>query len=168
MERYNNPMRYYPAVEMFAWVGRLLKKNRETLSEEEMQKDADKWYEGWLKEFSLNDLQGSLSLLNRDSISEYCEHLKEMICFCEERKLKICVVIPPVYKTLRIKFDKRAYDTLFSSIINVAIQGNVKVLDYFFESDFTNRKDLFLNSFFLNKKGAQLFTKRVLSDLSLI
>ena len=168
MERYNNPMRYYPAVEMFAWVGRLLKKNRDTLSEEEMQKDAEKWYDGWLKEFSLNDLQGPLSLLNKDSISEYCDHLKEMIRFCEERELNFYIVIPPVYKTLRIKFSQQAYNTLFSSILNVASQGNVKVLDYFLESDFTNRKDLFLNSFFLNKKGAQLFTKRVLSDLSLI
>lgn len=168
MEKYNNPMRYYPVVEIFASIRRLFKRKNATMTSQEMLADANKWYSGWLKEFSIVNLDGELSLINKDSISEYCDYLQEMISFCEERYINLYIVIPPVYKTLRDKFDDNARDILFSSILKVAQSRGVRVLDYFSNSEFSDNKDNFRNSFFLNKNGARVFTKRVLEDIQIL
>lgn len=168
MEIYNNPLRYYPIAELFAIIVRLFKKKEIILSEKQMEIDAKIWYNNWLKEFSINSFSEGLSLLNKDSISEYCVYINEIIDFCEERNLSIYVVIPPVYKTLRDKFDEQACFTLFSDIYNVAQNRNVKILDYFKQSEFSANKVLFKNSFLMNKEGAKVFTQKVLEDLQVI
>ena len=138
------------------------------LSEEQLLSDANSVFDSWMSEFSLRDFEAPLSGLNKDSIKEAGRLLNETIAFCKARNIAPAIIIPPVYHTLADKFTEKGNQILFDSILNQVVDKNIPVLDYFRDKEFCEDKRLFRNSFLLNKTGARLFTKRVLTDLNLI
>jgi hypothetical protein len=137
------------------------------MSLEELEKDADKWINGWKRQFSIQYLDAPISEKNKDAIAYNAKLLEEMISFCLERNLKPVIVMPPVTKALNSKFTEKFCELYIYSVIRDANKKEVPFLNYFFDDRFSDNK-LFFNSFFLNIKGRRLFTETVLRDLRII
>lgn len=169
----NRPIKYYPLYEILKDCGRLivapLKRDKlRILSEKEMIEDSERWMKGWLLEFSISDFDNPLLLINQDATNDAISILNRILDFCEPRNIKPVFVIPPMYHTLSEKFNKNAREQLFGKIMRKMEERDVRFLNYMDDPDFSHIPELFKNSFYLNKKGAKLFTRKVLADISLI
>ena len=147
------------------WV--IKSKNRQ-MNEEQMDADAHRWINSWLKEFSLKDFDTPLSLYNQDAIEDAASILNEMIAFCKSHGIRPVIVIPPVYHTLGEMFSQKARAMVIDSLIEKVDDKGVWYHNYMDDADFTNDVLLFQNSYLMNREGAKLFTQRVLKDINLI
>lgn len=145
-----------------------VKPKSKIMSEEQMVADAENWLKNWMKEFSLKDFKTPLSLYNQDAIEDAANILNETISFCKERNIRPCLLIPPVYHTLGEKFTSEIREVIINSLIEKIEDKSVWFHNYMDDADFTNDRNLFQNSYLMNKKGAQAFTKKVLKDLKII
>lgn len=134
----------------------------------QLENDAANRIESWKKEFSLRNLSDALSSTNQNSIDFNNDLLCEIVDFCTERSLTPIVIIPPVTRQLSeaIPADFRQ-KTLYAMLKKAQDEKGLKVLDYFDDERFTDYS-LYFNSFLLNAKGRELFTKQVLNDLGLL
>ncbi len=165
-----NPLRYYPLYMMLRDIKGVLFSKRTTpiLSELQMEKDAQRWMDNWQKEFSVRSFSDPLSLINQDSVEDAAKIVNEIISFCNERNIQPVMLIPPVYHTLGEKFTTEARKVIIDSLLDKITNKTVWFHNYMDDPDFTNDNTLFQNSFLMNKKGAKLFTRRVLNDLNII
>ena len=163
------PLRYYPLfqiindIKMFIW-----KKKQRVLSEKEMEINAEIMLNSWMREFSITDFSYPLSMVNCDGIEDAAIILNEIIIFCKERNITPVILIPPVYRTLGKLLTPSIRELIIDSLIEKIKDRNVWFHNYMDDSDFSNDISLFRNSFLMNKKGARLFTIRVLRDLKII
>lgn len=167
------PVKYYPAYEILKDLGHYLStcvKSRRSvvLTENQMLQDAEKWMYGWKKEFSINTFDDPLSLVNQDAISDAIEILNRVASFCVERNIKPVVVVPPVYHTLGKLITDNMRQQLIETVLSRINNKDVKIFNYLDDADFSDRRDLFENAFFLNRKGARKFTHKVLNDIGII
>lgn len=161
-----HPYMYYPLYHIIKDVVHLLKREKITVrSEEWMKKDADKWMQSWMFEFSINAFSDPLSLKNKDGIDDAAYILNKMITFCREHSIRPVLVIPPIYHTLSQKFTPEVRRVIIDSLIDKIIDKEVPYLNYMDDVEFTNDETLFQNSFLMSKKGSVLFTKRLLNDI---
>jgi hypothetical protein len=168
-DKITNPIMHYPWYGIFVDLWHLcFKGNAKSMKEEEMAKDALNRINGWLKEFAMEDFNTPLSLWNKDNISSALEHVQNIIVFCRERNITAVLTVPPVYKTLSDKFSKEAKDLLFGGFEGIAKKNGVTFINYMTDSQFMNERTLFRDSYLMNKNGARIFTKRILTDLKLI
>jgi len=138
-----------------------------SMDEENLEKDAGKWINGWKQQFSITDMNAPVSEQNRDCIAYNTNLLTEMISFCLERNLKPVIVLPPTTKALSSKFSESFRESYIYSIIRNANTHQVPFLNYLDDARFSDN-ELFFNSFFLNAKGRKVFTQTVLSDLKIV
>lgn len=138
-----------------------------SMSPEEIEKDAVKWINGWKRQFSISELDAPVSEHNRDCIDYNTNLLTEMISFCLERSLKPVIVLPPTTKALSSKLSESFCESYIYSIIRNANTHQVPFLNYLVDARFSDN-ELFFNSFFLNAKGREVFTQTVLSDLKIV
>lgn len=165
----NRPLFYYPLYSLAQDVVRLFKRNKvKSLSEDEMGKDAVRWMNGWLSEFSIDNIEEPLSLKNQDGIEDAAIILNDIIVFCKERNIVPIMVIPPMYHTLSEKFTPELRSTLIDSLLSKIEDKSIPFLNYMDDADYSNNLSLFRNSLCLNKKGAKHFTRRVLTDIGVI
>lgn len=129
--------------------------------------DAKRWIQLWKKEFNILDLDSELSPENKEGMEHRIALLHEMIEFCLERDLKPVIVNPPVHPELNKYFSSDFKQHYIFQFVEQANTSNVPFFDYMDSADFTD-DSLFTNSFFLSKKGAMLFTAKVLGKLNLI
>lgn len=164
-----SPLSVYPLFGLFMDIKHLIIKNKTVISmnEAELERDAEIWYNSWLKEFSIEDFSAPLSLHNRDGIEDAASIINEMIKFCKERNIRPVMVIPPIYHSLAVKFTTKVRAVIIDSLLEQIEDKNVYYHNYMDDSDFTNDTSLFQNSFLMNSKGAKLFTRRVLFDIGL-
>lgn len=141
------------------------RKNDRVLTEIEMEKDAENWISNWMNEFSVKDFSYPLSLYNQDSINDAANYLNMIIKRCKDHNMRPIVLIPPVYHTLGEKFTPDIREVVIESLINKIEDSNIWFHNYMDDMDFTNERSYFANSFLMNKQGAKLFTKRLLSDI---
>ena len=134
------------------------------MSEEQLQKDADKWMSGWKKQFSIDDFEAPLTEENQKGRTYRISVMQDLIDFCRERGYMPVYVIPPVTKYLANRFTSRFRDIYIYQYLK-QVNRNIPLLDYFDNKELMD-KDLFFNSFFFNQKGAKQFTERVLKDLN--
>lgn len=137
------------------------------LSEAEMVIDAKIRMDNWMKEFSIYSFSNSLSMINVDSINEAARIVNDIIRFCKERNLTPYLLIPPVYHSLGSLFTPDVKAQVIDQLVNKIEDKSVWFHNYMDDHEFRGRNDLFRDSFLLNRKGAKLFTKRVLTDLNL-
>lgn len=169
LRRLHNPLFGFPLIYLFVEIFKIFTKlHHPKLTEERAYNDAKKWMGNWMKEFSISDFSYPLSLVNRDSIEDATTILNGIISFCRERNIRPAVLIPPVYHALGEMFTKEIRHLLIESLINGIEDKSVWYNNYMDDPSFTNDISLFQNSFLMNKKGAKLFTKRVLNDLGLL
>lgn len=135
------------------------------MSSDELKTDAERWMAGWKSEFGIANLDEPLTEQN-----EFGRHYKvflmeRMLSFCFDRGYEPIIVVLPVSKVLADQFSEKAYDNYISSYLNF-FAHRVRLLNYFRHEAFRD-SSLYFNSFFLNRKGRQLFTARLLSDIAI-
>lgn len=134
------------------------------LSNEQLKSDAKSFIEGWKKQFKIADMNAPIPSHIKEGRKTRILTLKEIIQFCEDRNLNYYLVIPPVTKYLSSYFTetfKQNYIYSFLEEVNVKTE---RVLDYLSDKELQD-KELYFNSFFLNKRGRKLFTEIVLKDI---
>lgn len=168
-DKITNPIMHYPWYGIFVDLWHLcFKGNSKSLGEDDMAKDAKNRIYGWLKEFAMEDFNTPLSLWNKDNISSALEYVQNIIDFCRERNITAVLTVPPVYKTLSDKFSTEVKELLFGGFEGIAKKNGVTFINYMTDSQFMNERTLFRDSYLMNKNGARIFTKRILTDLKLI
>lgn len=164
-----SPIRRFPLWSFYTELRAQLRgTSHSTLTEEQMKADADRWIKGWKHEFALSDFSQPLSLFNKDGVNDAAEILNDIISFCKERKIKPVIMIPPMYHTLAEKFDEKARQLFVYDLIEKVEDKMVPFHNYMDDSRFSRDSSLFMNSFFLNKKGAKKFTRIALTDIGLL
>ena len=138
---------------------------RNPMSEPELERDAERWMEGWKHQFSISDFEAPLTEENMQGRDYRIKLMRELVDFCVERGYQPVYVIPPVTEYLANKFTQK-FRQLYIYDYLEQIDRDVKLLDYSDNKELMD-KDLYFNSFFMNRNGAKFFTNRVLSDLEL-
>lgn len=165
LDQFKSPLKYYPVMQIMSDIKYALRGNHiKLLTEEEMKKNADMMMKCWMQEFSLKDFDTPLTLKNRDAITDATEVLNKIITYCRYKHFKPVLVVPPMYHTLADLFDNKARTMLFDTMLRGLEDSDVQILNYMDSPDF-KEISLFKSSFLLNKRGAQLFTKKVLEDI---
>lgn len=167
-EKITNPVLHYPWYALFQDIWHLLEnKNTKSLSEECMVVDAKNRMKGWLHEFSLKEASSPLSLVNKYNIEEALNALQGIVDYCKIIHATPVLVVPPMYHTLSSLFTEESRKNLFGDIESLAERNNIQFINYMDDKSFVNERSLFRDSYLLNKRGAQLFTKKVLNELSI-
>lgn len=142
--------------------------DKNPMTERQIKKDAEFWFNGWKIEFGLDDLDLPLSMKNKTAIDYNSELLCEIADFCKERSLNPVIVVAPITRYLSTLIPAAFQRAVFYDMIEKAKrEKHVPVLDYSQNKQLTT-DDLYINSFFLNSKGRKKFTRKVLQDLKLL
>lgn len=130
----------------------------------DFENDANRWIEGWMREFNISDLNAPLSAENKKGAEARKKTVQDMITFCIERNLRPVLVIPPIHLSLANKLTPKFREIYIYSFIKVANVAKVSFLDYI--DDPTFREDrYFSNSYFMSEEGAKSFTHILLRQL---
>lgn len=132
----------------------------------ELEKDAKRWIDGWKKQFGISDFDAPLTRENEEGRAYRIKLMQTLIDFCTERGYKPVYVIPPVTEHLAKYYTPKFEETYIYGYLK-EVNRVVLTLDYSKDSEFRFNDELFFNSFFLNKKGRKLFTRRVVKDLKI-
>ena len=138
-----------------------------SMDAEKLEKDANMFLDSWRREFSISDLDAPVSEQNNESITYNTKLITEMILFCIERDLKPVVVIPPTARALSSKLSESFRENYIYPLVSNATPLQVTFLNYLQDDRFSENR-LFLNSYFLNAVGREVFTKAVINDLGMI
>lgn len=138
-----------------------------SMDAESLERDANIFLNSWKREFSISDLDASVSEQNKKCIAYNTNLLTEMISFCLERDLKPVIVLPPTAKALSSKLSEKFRESYIYPLICNASTHQVTFLNYLDDDRFSD-DGLFLNSLFLNSKGRKVFTTAVMNELGLI
>lgn len=144
-----------------------LELEKNPMSKEEINKDAQFWMNAWKKQFKINDLENIvLSEENKINIEKNIHILKNMIDFCIEKNIQPVLTIIPVTKELSKHFPNKFVQEQIIDYINKANEKKVRFLNYWKDERFED-ESYYINSFFMNKIGRLRFTEQVLKDLGL-
>lgn len=136
------------------------------MTNEQLEANALGFITGWKKQFGISDFEAPLTQRNLEGRNYRINLMRELVDFCTERGYKPVYVIPPVTEHLSKYYTAKFQETYIYSFLR-DVDRDVMLLDY--SKDKTLADDaLYFNSFFMNKKGATIFTGRVLKDLGLI
>ena len=136
------------------------------MSKEELEMDAKRWIDGWKRQFGISDFDSPLTKENEEGRVYRIKLMQTLIDFCTERGYKPVYIIPPVTEHLAKYYTPKFEETYIYGYLK-EVNRDVLTLDYSKDKEFRFNDDLFFNSFFLNKKGRKLFTRRVLKDLKI-
>lgn len=134
-------------------------------SESKLKIDADYWISLWEKEFTIKIPNIEIPDRLLKNIESNILNLKQLLATCRRNEIKPVIIIPPVTGILLSKFSNNFLNKYLYENIKNSISEEVPVLNYLDNKDFYE-VDLYMDSFFLNKKGRLKFTKRVLNDIN--
>ncbi len=107
--------------------------------------------------------QGNISLVdshNEKLDSNKIKGLANIIAACNEKKVKLVVVVSPTYK----KFDQN-YNPTVALIQQMADSSKTPFWNYLQDTTYLNHKELFLDIRHMNNGGATIFTEDILRRL---
>lgn len=136
------------------------------LNDEQLEADALAWINGWKEQFDIKDLEAPLTPQNVNGRKIRIALMRELIDFCKERGYKPVYVIPPVTPHLSEYFTPKFEDLYIYNFLK-QVDRDIPTLDYSKELRLKD-KELYFNSFFLNRNGRRKFTNQVLTDLNLL
>ena len=136
------------------------------MTTEELEKDALNWVNIWKKQFEIVDFDAPLTIKNKEGRNYRIKLMRDLIDFSTERGYNPIYVIPPVTNHLSQYYTSKFEETYIYSYLR-EIDRDISILDYSKDKSLMN-DDLYFNSFFLNKQGRKLFSKRVLQDIKFI
>jgi len=138
---------------------------KQRMNDLQLEADAKKWIEGWKNQFGIDDMNAfELPIHLKEGRKMRVKVLKEMLEFCKEHDFRPYIVLPPMTKWLSEKFSPVFRKNYIYSFLEECGVEKKQFLNYLDDSELSD-KNLYFNSFFLNKKGAKMFTHRVLADL---
>lgn len=136
------------------------------MTNNQLEHNALDFVNGWKNQFGISDFEAPLTPINQAGRNYRIRLMRELIDFCIERGYKPIYVIPPV--TLHLsKYYTPKFEELYIYDFLKQVDRDVILLDYSKEENL-QKDDLYFNSFFMNQKGRNIFTERVLKDLKLI
>lgn len=136
------------------------------LNEQQISNDATFWIRKcWNPEFDIDiENMQSLSEYNQKSIEGNIRILSDMIKFCIDNGFKPVLTMLPVTTALSSKFSEEFIQRHIIGYINRSNIHMVPVFNYFKDERFVT-PDFYINSFFMNKIGRQIFTKSFVNEL---
>lgn len=140
----------------------LVNKVRPNKHQVDLKATADAMLNEWKKQFGITDISAPLSEQHLSEQKSRRETLNEIIAFCKERDLKPVVVIPPMHYTLTDLFTKEFLENYVNKFLN-----GIEAPIYNEMNNIILTDDCFDSALFVNKKGARLFTRKLVGDLSL-
>ena len=123
-----------------------------------LNKDADMWINCWNREFNISLPNPKLSKENESDISQNICILREMLEYCKLHNFKPIITILPVTKYLSSRFTDEFINEHILRYIVAANSVNAPVLNYLMDERFT-APELYINSFFMNRRGRRLFSQ---------
>lgn len=145
------------------FIGQIPGSNILQIGAEAMDADAKIWINGWNKEFSVDITNNKTFKTLDDRLSNTKNQLQELIQAAKKIGNPVLVLLP-ISPHLSKQINKDFIDRYLYAPILGANNIGVPLLDYMNDIEFQDDA-LFLNSFFLNKKGANQFTLRILKDI---
>lgn len=136
------------------------------MNEEEVAIDASWWiHECWNPEFNINiENMAPLSDGNRMAVEFNISVIHEAITYCRNNGFNIIFAYLPLTKELGDFFSTDYVKNHMTRYLMSAIGGeSVRFVDYMRDERFQNR-ELYINSFFMNRKGARIFTNTFLKE----
>jgi hypothetical protein len=131
----------------------------------EMERDARRWIDTWMRKFSLKSIDNiAVSLKNKKDIQTNITILREMIDFCLAHDYRPIVIIMPVSEELTDLIPLPFVEEYILENSNKANSAGIPVFNYWGDKQFTNSA-FFLNALLFNMKGRKEFTKTILSKL---
>ena len=140
----------------------LWKSDKNPMTEEELKNDAKRWIDGWKKQFNISDLSAPLTLENQTGRVVRIKVMQNLIDFCNERGYKCVYVIPPVTKYLDEYFTDEFKENYIYDYLK-QVNRSIPLLDFSNDNELMD-KDLYFNTYFLNRKGAKMFTGQVIKE----
>lgn len=130
----------------------------------ELEQDAQKWIQGWMKEFDVRSMEDFYSDKFQQYYEEGAKILNDMIDYCLMRELKPVLITLPMSPSLDNMFNDEFRQRMIIDFVTRANKRNIPFLDYwnkhlFYDSSF------YMNSFFFNLTGRKKFTNQVIQDL---
>lgn len=132
---------------------------------EELEANARSFVEGWKRQFGIRDWEAPLTPKNQEGRAFRVGLMRELVDFCTERGYSPVYVIPPVTSHLAQYYTER-FEELYVYGYLREVGRDIRLLDYSKAEGFKD-DNLYFNSFFLNRRGRELFTNRVMADLGL-
>lgn len=130
-----------------------------------LNKDADRWIGCWNREFDITLPTPNLSEENKSDIQQNIRILREMLEYCKMHSFKPIITILPVTDYLSSRFTDEFIQEHILRYINAANTVKAPVLNYLNDKRFTS-SELYINSFFMNKKGRKIITKEIINNIT--
>lgn len=143
-----------------------LELDQNPMCDSEVRQDADFWIEKcWNPEFGINieDMK-PLSVKNRKAVRFNIEMVRNICRFCKEQDFHLILAYLPLTKELGDKFSSGYVQAQMTDYSRESTKGyNVRFVDYMRDSRFQSYQ-YYINSFFMNRTGARLFTRTFLEE----
>ena len=172
----NNPLKYKPKEMLKGYVRFIVRKllgkkdmfdiYQQPMNAEQLEQDAQRWIDGWKKQFNIQDLEAPLTEHILEGRQKRIKTLKKIVSFCKDREFSLVFVIPPITKYLSNKLTPKFRELYINSFLMEAGAEKIPFLNYLDDEEL-QKPEYYFNSFFLNKKGRKVFTERVIRDLNL-
>lgn len=165
-----NPISYYPLLSLKEDLKRFFfnKKISQVLSEEKLKIDADITMLSWNTQFQIADLSLPFSDRYKNVYDRGVALIGELSSYCKLNNYRLVIVVPPVYKTLANKFPDPVRKNLIDSFIDAANDDSFEYYNMMEDDRFSNDSSLFRSSYYLNEKGAKMYTKYLLNKLNIV
>lgn len=135
------------------------------LSEKEVHAQAAKRCSDWCRQFGLKDtISNDLSDELLKKFANTRKILTGMIQYCLDNDFKPILVVTPVSKIMREHLGKEFTQVVLYDNIKMSNKQNVPFMDYFEDPEFDDSSLYYNNADFLNARGRELFTKKLLND----
>lgn len=126
-------------------------------TDEELKNDGLRWINCWNDEFDIKLPDPVLTNINKQDISHNIRILKQMLEYCKSNNYRPVIAILPVTTYLSSLFTDEFIKTHILKYIDEANVINAPAFNYLKDERFTD-SSLYINTFFMNKKGRNLFT----------
>lgn len=111
--------------------------------------------------------KGHITLSNKNSNKYGITYTREILEICKKNKWDCIYIVIPCHKFYVEELEKIERNIFIQRIYNNLdeVDKKYKILDYIRDERFYNNEEYFLNADHLNEKGAEYFTKILLSDI---
>lgn len=135
------------------------------LSEKEVHAQAAKRCSDWCRQFGLKDtISNDLSDELLKKFANTRKILAGMIQYCLDNDFKPILVVTPVSKIMREHLGNDFIQIVLYDNIKMSNKQNVPFMDYLEDPEFDDSSLYCNNADFLNARGRELFTKKLLND----
>jgi hypothetical protein len=166
--KFQAPLLHYTFYGFFSDIKHLICSERAILKGGDYQANAEQWIKSWLHEFSMDSLDASLTLKDKDGIDDAIKILKSLITYCRYCNATPIIVIPPISAPLAKKLSVDTLNKFLYKPINaIATETGVRFIDYMYFPEMSEDLSLFKDAYLMNTKGAKLFTKKLLKDIGI-